>query len=263
MTADALTRKTSPLPKAQRENPSATHATLGFLLSAAVKELFPEREFYIEHSFIGGYYCHFGVGVEIVEQDLEALTETLRRYVNGGIALELLEVDTQELRQRFIAMDRHDKLDILDRMGGGTVPAARFGDYIDYRFEPMVVDLGRLQSFSLNSYDEGFVLRFPDLLPPYEVRPFKDSPKLYQVIHQRQEWGRALHINNLSQLNRVLEGPGFRETIMVAEGLHEKTVAEIADGISVAHPQRRAIFVSGQARRPPERPLLPNVWPFS
>jgi uridine kinase len=245
MMTDALTRKTSPLPEAQRENPSATHATLGFLLSAAVEDLFPEREFYIEHSFIGGYYCHFGVGIKIVEQDLQSLSETLRRYVNDGIALELLELNTQELHLRFTAKGRHDKLEILDRMGGGTIPAARFGDYIDYRFEPMIVDLGRLQSFSLNRYDEGFVLRFPDLLPPYEVRPFKDSPKLYQVIHQRQEWGRALHINNLSQLNRVLDSPGFRETIMVAEGLHEKTVAEIADGISTAHPEMRAIFVSG------------------
>jgi len=37
-------------------HPSAVHASLGFLLAAAVEELSPDRALFIEHSFIGGYY---------------------------------------------------------------------------------------------------------------------------------------------------------------------------------------------------------------
>ena len=226
------------------EHPSALHASLGFLLAAAVDEIFPGREFYIEHSFLGGYYCHFGAANHLASADLVALTETLRRYTAGSTPLELLELHRQELQDRFRNRGRKDKLEILRRLETDRVPAARFGSYIDYRLEPMITDLTRLVRFGLEPHDQGLVLRFPGLLPPYEVPPFRDSPKLYQIIQQRQEWGRALHINNLRQLNLLLDQPDFRETLMVAEGLHERTVAEIADAISI-RPEQRVIFVSG------------------
>ncbi len=244
-----MTQTSSPaspanVPGTATEHPSALHSSLGFLLAAAVDEIFPGREFYIEHSFLGGYFCHFGAANRTDGADLVALTETLRRYTADATPLELLELDRQELQDRFSARGRKDKLEILRRLEGDRIPAARFGSYLDYRLEPMITDLTRLGKFGLDPYDHGIVLRFPGLLPPYEVPPFRDSPKLYQIIQQRQKWGRALHINNLRQLNLLLDRSDFRETLMVAEGLHEKTVAEIADAIA-ARPDQRVIFVSG------------------
>ncbi|MCH8327972.1 MAG: nucleoside kinase [Candidatus Marinimicrobia bacterium] len=227
-----------------RENPSALHASLGFLLAAAAERIFPDREFFIEHSFLSGYYCHFGVDDPLPADDVSLLADTLGGFIGGTSKLQLLELPRDELQSIFEQKGRTDKLEILRRLGTETVPAARFETYCDYRFEPMLADMQRLANFKLTPYDQGFVLRFPSMLPPYEVPPFKDSPKLYRSIRQRHDWGRSLRINNLGQMNKVLEGENFREMIWVAEGLHEKTVAEIADGISV-HPQRRAIFVSG------------------
>jgi len=226
-------------------HPSAVHASLGFLLAAAVEELFPGRALFIEHSFVGGYYCHFGASDPATTGDLQALSRCMEGYCRGDASLELTEVKRGELQERFQERDRGDKLEILDRLGREAVPAARFRHYLDYRFEPMTTDLSRLQHFSIDPYDHGFLLRFPSLLPPYTVPPLKDSPKLYQVIQQREEWGRALRVNNLCQLNAHLEGEQGRELLWVAEGLHEKTIARIADGLSSAHPDRRVIFISG------------------
>ncbi|MCH7574303.1 MAG: nucleoside kinase [Candidatus Marinimicrobia bacterium] len=227
-----------------RENPSALHASLGFLLAAAAERVFPDREFFIEHSFLSGYYCHFGVDAPLSGDDVALLAETLGSFMDGKAQLELLDLPRGELQAIFEHKRRTDKLEILRRLGLDPIPAARFETYCDYRFEPMVTDMQRLANFKLTPYDHGFVLRFPSLLPPFEVPPFRDSPKLYQSIRQRHDWGRSLRITNLRQMNKVLEGENFREMVLVAEGLHEKTVAEIADAIS-AHPQSRAIFVSG------------------
>lgn len=232
-------------PYHQSQHPSAVHASLGFLLAAAVEALFPERDFYIEHSFIGGYYCHFGADKPVGTGVLERLTARLSAYVTGDTPLELIEIDRSTLRKRFEEQHRGDKLEILQRLGGTEVPAARLGHYLDYRFEPMTTDLSRLQNFSLDPYDHGFVLRFPSPLPPYEVPPMTDSPKLYQVIQQREQWGRVLHVNNLCQLNERLAAGQHRELIWVAEALHEKTLARIADGICAHFPSKRVVFVSG------------------
>lgn len=226
-------------------HPSAVHASLGFLLAAAVEELSPGRTLFIEHSFIGGYYCHFGAGDPATADDLGALTRRMDGYCRGERPLELIEVKRDDLQARFRARDRDDKLEILHRLGSEVVPAARFRHYLDYRFEPMTADLSRLRHFSIDPYDPGFLLRFPSLLLPYSVPPLKDSPKLYQVIQQREEWGRALRVNNLCQLNECLEGERCRELVWVAEGLHEKTIARIADGLCANHPAKRVIFVSG------------------
>ncbi len=226
-------------------HPSAVHASLGFLLAAAVEELFPGRILFIEHSFVGGYYCHFGADDPATADNLEALTRRMDDYRRGEMPLELIEVNRDDLQARFRARDRDDKLEILNRLGSEVVPAARFRHYLDYRFEPMTADMNRLRYFSIDPYDHGFLLRFPSLLPPYTVPPLKDSPKLYQVIQQREEWGRALRVNNLCQLNECLEGERCRELVRMAEGLHEKTIARIADGLTAAHPDRRVVFVSG------------------
>ncbi len=226
-------------------HPSAVHASLGFLLAAAVEELFPDRALYIEHSFVGGYYCHFGVGDPATADDLQVLTRCLDTYCRSETPLELIEVKADDLRMRYKTSGRNDKLEILQRLGSKVVPAARFRHYLDYHFEPMTADLSRLRHFSIDPYDHGFLLRFPSLLPPYTVPLLKDSPKLYQVIQQREKWGRALRVNNLCQLNERLEGEQGRELVWVAEGLHEKTIALIADGLCANHPARRVIFVSG------------------
>lgn len=227
------------------QHPSAVHASLGFLLAAAVEELFPGRTLFIEHSFVGGYYCHFGADDPATADNLEALTRRMDDYCRGETPLELIEVKRDDLQARFRARDRDDKLEILNRLGSEVVPAARFRHYLDYRFEPMTANLSRLRHFSIDPYDHGFLLRFPSLLPPYTVSPLKDSPKLYQVIQQREEWGRALRVNNLCQLNECLEGERCRELVWMAEGLHEKTIARIADGLCANHPAKRVIFVSG------------------
>ncbi|MCH7859195.1 MAG: nucleoside kinase [Candidatus Marinimicrobia bacterium] len=232
-------------PDHQSHHPSAVHASLGFLLAAAVEALFPERDFYIEHSFIGGYYCHFGADKPVTAGELQRLTGQISAYVAGDTPLELIELDRFTLQKRFEEQHRGDKLEILQRLGGTVVPATRFGHYLDYRFEPMTADLSRLQNFSLDLYDRGFVLRFPSPLPPYEVPPFTDSPKLYQVIQQRERWGRVLHVKNLGQLNDRLQAGQSQELIWVAEALHEKTLARIADDICEHLPSKRVVFVSG------------------
>ena len=240
------------MPRVINENlhPSAVHASLGFLLAAAVEELFPGRTLFIEHSFVGGYYCHFGADDPATADNLEALTRRMDDYCRGETPLELIEVRRDDLQARFRARDRDDKLEILHRLGSEVVPAARFRHYLDYRFEPMTANLSRLRHFSIDPYDHGFLLRFPSLLPPYTVPPLKDSPKLYQVIQQREEWGRALRVNNLCQLNECLEGERCRELVWVAEGLHEKTIARIADGLCANHPGLPGGLAIGATPRP-------------
>lgn len=226
-------------------DPSAGHASLGFLLAAAVDELFPERTLFIEHSFIGGYYCHFGTGDSVTAEDLIALSQRIGEYCRGSDPLELTDIPRRELEAWFKSQNRDDKLEILYRLNRDWVPAAQFHNYRDYRFEPMTVHLDQLARFSLDAYREGFLLRFPGLLPPHDVPPLKDSPKLYQVIKQRERWGRALRVSNLNQLNQVLDADGGRELTWVAEGLHEKTIAGIADELAAGHPDQRVIFIAG------------------
>ncbi len=223
-------------------DPSAQHACLGFLLAAAVEELQPEHEFFIEHSFVGGYYCHFGAANHLDPGIIRQVDAKLLEYISSDDPISLEDVDRAELARRFKSRGRADKLDILDRLNRPRVPAARYRHYLDYRLEPMLTDLSTLEGFGLEPYDRGFVLRFPTGSP---LEPLSDSPKLYRVIRQRHEWGRALHVNNLRQLNQRLEGSLDLELILVAEALHEKTVAEIAAGLAAEHPAKRVVFISG------------------
>ncbi|MFQ6675756.1 MAG: uridine kinase [Fidelibacterota bacterium] len=224
---------------------SARRATLSFLLAAASHDLFPGRTLFIEHSLADGYYCHFGKGDRATPEDADRLSRKMIDYLESDVPIILDDVPGKRLMEKFSREDREDKLAILERWQVDPVPACRFGDFLDYRFEPMTDDKGGLGPFELRPYDAGFVLRFPVSGPSGKPAPFVDAPRLYGIIQENERWGRILGVSTIGDLNRLCATGEIREMIWVAEGLHEKKIARIADRLCEGFPEKRVVFVAG------------------
>ena len=222
----------------------AVRTTLGFLLGIAVGELFPERDFCIDHSFIGGYFCHFGDAATISTSDLEQLKVRMDELLAAPTKIELQQVKWVDFAEYLRRTDQTEKMDLIDRAGLDPIPAIRFGEHLDYQFEPMTSAKGLLEGFALLAYDFGFLLNFP-LGQAASPATLADSPKLYDIIHQSQLWSRALGVSSLPQLNRRIRAGGSQQLVMVGEALHEKTIADIANSLCSNFPAQRAIFIAG------------------
>ncbi|MEE9168034.1 MAG: nucleoside kinase [Candidatus Neomarinimicrobiota bacterium] len=242
---DAAGRECSSKSSESNSTGAGNRATLAFLLACACRELFPEKTLFIEHSMSDGYYCHFGKGVRATERDVRLIAQTMIRYLESEVNIELSKISGDEMSERFSHEGREDKLAVLDSWRQDPVPSIRFGGFVDYRFEPMTEEKSPLLSFELEPYDAGFVLRLTPVEETGALKPFVDAPKLYQIIKEHERWGRILGVSNIGELNRLSRTGEIGEMIRVAEGLHEKKISQIADGLCEDYPAKRVVLIAG------------------
>jgi uridine kinase len=89
------------------------------------------------------------------------------------------------------------------------------------------------------------LLRFPTRQRPDLIAPMADSEQLRQVYHESRHWLSLLDVQTVGQLNAMTLEGGAGELIRVAEGLHEKKIAQIADKICHNGDQVRLVLIAG------------------
>ena len=107
----------------------------------------------------------------------------------------------------------------------------------------MVPSTGYLKEFDIRRYERGILLRFPSQEDPERVPEYKDQPRLYEAFKEQARWDKLLHVDYVTDLNRIIKNGDSKELIMLSEALHEKKIAEIADMIKQR--KKRIILIAG------------------
>ncbi len=203
-----------------------------FLMSAAIRRIYGhDRTLIIDHSFSDGYYCI------LKEQKIITATEL------SAISAEMISLKKQNSHIQIRPATSEDWKHLLTpRIYTSRPPVLMLGQQLSVSYEFTNLDLNESLEFVLEPYDRGFLLRFAE--KGNSVRPFVDSPKLFQMMKEHEKWGRILKISSIYDLNKQIKDTGFKQLIWVAEGLHEKRIAALADSI---YNQKgiRVIFVAG------------------
>jgi uridine kinase len=121
---------------------------------------------------------------------------------------------------------------------------AKLADRYTLPYGPLAQRTGDIHHFSVISYEDGMVLRFPDR-DGRPVRRLSPQPRLFGAFRESQSWNELIGIANLAQLNRRLMKGWAGDLIRLAEGLHEKKIVEVADLIASRRKDVRLILLSG------------------
>ncbi len=220
-------------------------ATLGFLLTSIFKDLFAPRMLVIEHSFADGFFCHEASWEPISESDIARLEKTMREWLWSDLEIQFEYWTKNKLMDELENINSNSKLSNVKRWVAEKIPVIRFKGHFDYIIEPMSTDKVALQNFRLTPYENGFILRVPTISQPERLDPFKDQPKLFAIIEEQERWGSILNVDMVWQLNEMIQSGDIKEMLWVAEGLHEKKISQIADGLVQQFPQKRIISIAG------------------
>ncbi|NQV14009.1 hypothetical protein HQ531_01020, partial [bacterium] len=203
-----------------------------FLMSAAIKSVYNgKRTLIIDHSFGDGYYCVLKKQRGISQEELDTISTEMQELQRQNKRIKIRKAkpeDWRHLRTPRIRMSRP--------------PVLILNNHLSASYEFTSLDLSLLPSYKLTPYDRGFLLRIGE--NGAEVGKFADAPKLFQMMKEHEKWGRILEVASIPELNEQITQMGFKQLIWVAEGLHEKRIAALADDIST-RPGTRVIFVAG------------------
>ncbi len=220
--------------------------SLIFILTMATKRAFPKGRLLVEHSTSKGFYCTLRIPGKILEKrDVELLEAEMLGLLADDLPITMRRVSKAEVVKICEKNNNASKLDLLNYATENHFCVHTCGKFSDWARGPLVPSTGSLASFELRHYPPGFILRFPTPESFPELPPFVEQPKLFLVFHHYEEWGEAVGISDIAQLNKlIVDGKGV-ELVNVAEALHEKSIARIADRIAATTILPRIVLIAG------------------
>jgi len=223
--------------------------SMAFLLAKAVRDLFPAAACSVDYAVGSGLYCTFeatpgnGNGGITAEQ-VVAIQERMRTLVEANLPIQRKKISFAEVTRRLTEAGQTDKLNLLRFRNPPRVVIHECDGFYDLAQGPLAPGTGALGCFELIHYPPGFVLQLPAAGEKC-VAAFKDQPHLFSIFRQHKEWGRTMGVNTVGRLNEIIVDGKIGDFVKVAEALHEKNVAGIADEIHRRRDRARIVLVAG------------------
>lgn len=223
--------------------------SISFVLAKAVAELFPAAQFSVEHSFGMGLYCSFEAcrgqvaDTKTSRKQVAMIERRMVQIVKQDLPIQRHKVSFEQAVRHFSETGQNDKLNLLRFRNPPRILIHTCGGFSDLGHSPLAPSSGALRAFRLVHYRSGFVLQMPDRDDPSRVAPFEDQPQLFQIFREHKEWGRILNVTTVGRLNEIIASGETSEFIRVAEALHEKKIAAIAD--QIVEKGCRVILIAG------------------
>ncbi|MCL6591383.1 MAG: nucleoside kinase [Firmicutes bacterium] len=221
--------------------------SLCFILVRAASELFPGCTVRLEHSLSQGIYgeIYYANQQPLTEKDLRQIAGRMREIIEADEPIRKETIPLDAALEFFKKQGQSDKVRLLKFKKKPEVHLYHCGGYTDYFYGYMVPSTGFLRKFELRFYLPGFILRFPRVSSPAEIPEYHEQRKLARIYYEFEKWGRILEVGDVGALNNQIASGAGAELIRIAEALHEKKVAQIADQIANERERARVILIAG------------------
>lgn len=226
--------------------------SLCMMLYCAVKHNYPDMRLRIEHSIAGGYYCRlFPATPTATPPDRTEACRTLLGYMRGlqkrDVPFERKERLTADVIEKMRAAGLPDKVQLLETTHELYTIFYRLDGVIDSYYGALAPSTGHLDIFDLVPYKEGFLLMALDRKSPDVPAQQITQEKMYEAYVEYLHFNRVIGISNVGQLNKAVDGNLSSDLINVAEAMHDKKIAQIADEITRRYHQggARIVLIAG------------------
>lgn len=220
--------------------------SLCMMLYRAVVECYPGLRLKICHSISKGYYCRLE-GMTVNAEVVENLRSTMQRLVARDIPFERKESLTSEVKEMFREQGLDDKVKLLDTTHDLYTVYYRLDGVLDSFYGNLAPSTGILQTFDLQLYHVGFLLLACDPTHPEIAAEPVAQEKMYKAFTDYVAFNNIIGVRNVGELNQATANKRSRELINVAEALHDKKIASIADEIKRRYDQggARVVMIAG------------------
>jgi len=201
------------------------------------------KNVFVKHSLGDSIYCEVE-GIPVTDELLERVEQRMRELVSQDVVFEKRSVNTSEALEIFGKHKMYDKKRLFEYRRVSRVNIYSLDGFEDYYYGYMPASTGILKYFSLQRYDQGFLIHIPNKGKPNQIGSFKDSPKLFQTLQEASRWGKMVDVDTVGALNDVITHGGASDLILVQEALQEKKIGEIAERIA-RDPGKKFIMIAG------------------
>ena len=236
--------------------------SLFFILQKAIRELYPKKQLILDYTLPNGNYGElvdapvsdnpddiFKIRTETVqelsEEDISRIKQKMQEIVDADIPIVKKKMVCSEAVALFQANRQFDKANLFRNLGRFFVPVYFIGDCADTFYGPMVYSTKDIRKFNILKYNRGFCIQFPSYLPPNELPAVKYQDKLFNVFKENSNWCNIIGVKDINSVNSAITLGYSKKIIQVAEALHERKYAAIADQIYKRKDEVKLVLLAG------------------
>ena len=188
----------------------------------------------VEFSMAKGVYCSNQGEYEVDDELIKKVNDRMQELVAANIPIVKKAYPLQDAIDLFASQGMTDKVSLFKYRMSSTVNVYSIEDYSDYYYGYMLPSTGYIKTFLVIGYENGFLLLLPDKKTPFVLDTFEPRQKLFDSMYQSTEWGNALGVGTVGDLNnKICEGSeSMEDLILVQEALMERRIGEIAGDIA-------------------------------
>jgi uridine kinase len=218
--------------------------SLTFLLQVAVKHCLPNHRFSVQHSVSKGLYCEITNGKQMLEiSEINELESYMKDLISKDMRFAKTKMPTSDVIELFRNEGYREKALLLETRGKFFTSVYWLNDVPDHFYGPLVHSTGCLKKFGLTAYYQGILLMFPKPDKPDTLQEFVIQNKMLQIFREHKEWNEILGSKSIGNINKDIQSGRATNLIQVAEALHEKKYASIAD--KIVEKKSQIVFISG------------------
>lgn len=225
-----------------REGMDIYRRTATMLLCAAIRHIDPRSTISVGQSISDSYFFEVH-GHPVTGELVTHIEAKMRELVAADIPMRREWTIIEEAIHLLEQEGQTDKVMLLGQYRRSEIPLVKIDNYHGIAYGPVAHQASTINIFKLHLYEHGIVLGFPnskgvlaETIPP--------QPKLFGTYIETKRSYELIGASNVAQLNDHTVKGTISDLIKVAEALHEKKIAAIADDIA-SRKHTRLILIAG------------------
>ncbi len=235
--------RVEPVGPTSLEGEEVVRRTATLLLHGVCKKLYPLARLKVGQSLRGGY--HYTVSGEHppMEEMAAALQEEFRREAEAGRQIVRQDVSLDAALHLFRLQGEVQKTRLLRVWPSNRIPLVSCLGFTDLRHGPYARSAFCCRRFHVEAYNPGLIFVFDGGAGPPAGQG--NGSVLYRAYSETRRWNDLIGVSTVADLNDICLADEMRRVIQIAEGQHEKKIAELADRIAERKGTARVVCVAG------------------
>ena len=205
--------------------------TLVYIMGKAFENIYPDAKVRVNYQLSNSMFCECD-DMKITKEIIENISKEMKRIVEQDLPIERV-VMTREEAQKFYEETNTSKGRLqFDIKENQEINMYYCEDYYNYCYGTLANRTGITKIFEVLKYSDGFLIRYPSSSKPDKLPKFEDTKKLAWALDEYDDIHKILGVNTVYKLNKAVKENRIKDVIMLAEALHEKKIAQIADKIA-------------------------------
>lgn len=214
-----------------KEGQKVYRRTLIYIVGKAFEKLYPNERMEVNYQLANSMFCDF-TGKEVTEEFVKKLTEEVKNIIEQDLPIRQVVMNMKEAKAFFEKEHTSKGRLQIDLENNDEIFMYFCEDYYNYCYGTLANRTGIVKIFEIVKYNDGFLIRYPSQKNPEVLPELAETKKLAWAMEEYDDIHKILNIERTYKINEAIREKRVNDIIMLAEALHEKKIAKIADNIA-------------------------------